>query len=386
MGDSLLSKGLSALGNLGEKGASAITGGLVGAGFDVLNSASDRAYSQQMWDKQMEYNKPINQRKRWEDAGFNPYMMMGSGAINTGSAGTAPQLVGLHEATNSNKIVDASATMMNTMVQADLIRAQTDKAKADTAFTEANTTKTLDYDMPNIAANTASTLTDTEYKKSLIVAQNMDNQFNSELKEPRMKAEIDNLVSQTLNNEEQRKLIKTNTKLAAQNILESAARTANIKMDTKQIAILTPLLANKLVADANLANANTNLSNANTANTNVNTALNKNELDFQNEKDHYGRTNYSKQRGYELRNLKLDSGMKQFDAAQQESKSTISTALDILNGVTGLGGLGVGVGNMYNGKERNALFKQHLDQPTVIEHYKSSKSGYNKYSHTVTHH
>ena len=135
MGDSLLSKGLSALGNLGEKGASAITGGLIGAGFDAMNSASDRAYSQQMWDKQMEYNKPSNQRKRWEDAGFNPYMMMGSGAINTGSAGTAPQLVGVHEATNSNKIVDATATMMNTMVQADLIRAQTDKAKADTAFT-----------------------------------------------------------------------------------------------------------------------------------------------------------------------------------------------------------------------------------------------------------
>ena len=343
MGDSLLSKGLSALGNLGEKGASAITGGLIGAGFDALNSASDRKYSQQMWEKQLEYNKPVNQRKRWEDAGFNPYMMMSSGGINTGSAGTAPQLVGLHEATNSNKIVDATATMMNTMVQAELTRAQADKAKADTAFTEANTTKLLDYDMPNIAANTASTLTDTEYKKSLIVAQNMDNQFNSELKEPRMKAEIDNIVSQTLNNEEQRKLIMTNTKLAAQNILESAARTANIKLDSKQIAILTPLLANKLVADANLSNANSNLSNATTANTKVNTALNKNELDFQNQKDTYGRTNYSKQRGYQLRSLKLDTGMKRFDAANQEPKAYLDAATQILNSITGLGGLGVGV-------------------------------------------
>ena len=386
MGDSLLSKGLGALGNLGEKGASAITGGLVGGAFDAINSNSDRNYSQQMWEKQMEYNKPINQRKRWEEAGFNPYMMMSSGGVNAGNAGTAPQLVGLHEATNSNKIVDATATMMNTMVQADLIRAQTDKAKADTAFTEANTTKTLDYDMPNIAANTASTLTDTDYKKSLIVAQNMDNQFNSELKEPRMKAEIDNLVSQTLNNEEQRKLIKTNTNLAAQNILESAARTANIKIDTKQIAILTPLLANKLVADANLANANTNLSNANTANTTVNTALNKNELDFQNEKDHYGRTNYSKQRGYQLRNLKLDSSMKQFDSANQAPKAYLDAATQILNSVTGFGSFGTSVGNMINGSERNSLFKQHLDQPTVIEHYRSSKSGYNRYSHTVTHH
>lgn len=45
------------------------------------------AYEERMWNQTNEYNSAINQRKRLEEAGLNPYMMLGGG--DAGSAGSA---------------------------------------------------------------------------------------------------------------------------------------------------------------------------------------------------------------------------------------------------------------------------------------------------------
>lgn len=44
------------------------------------------AFQNEMWEKTNEYNTAVNQRKRLEDAGLNPYMMMSGGNAGTASA------------------------------------------------------------------------------------------------------------------------------------------------------------------------------------------------------------------------------------------------------------------------------------------------------------
>lgn len=83
-------------------GAGSLLGGLFGAGGSVkaakyqLQAAREtnqmnyqiaqenNAFNQRMWEKQNAYNSPVEQRRRLEQAGLNPNLMM-----NGGSAGTA---------------------------------------------------------------------------------------------------------------------------------------------------------------------------------------------------------------------------------------------------------------------------------------------------------
>ena len=80
------------------------------------NEANYKLWQQQnqanidMWNMENEYNSAINQRKRLEDAGLNPYLMM-----NGGSAGTAGSL---SSATPTPTVTPTmqSATMQNPVV------------------------------------------------------------------------------------------------------------------------------------------------------------------------------------------------------------------------------------------------------------------------------
>lgn len=56
------------------------------------NQKAMMKWQEEMWNKQNEYNKPINQRARLEEGGFNPHLMYGTGSLaNTaGSVGSPP--------------------------------------------------------------------------------------------------------------------------------------------------------------------------------------------------------------------------------------------------------------------------------------------------------
>lgn len=70
-----------------------LAGSAISAGAGLLSNAingyqvnKQNEQNQRNWREQNEYNKPINQRKRMEEAGFNPALMVGGG---TGSSGNA---------------------------------------------------------------------------------------------------------------------------------------------------------------------------------------------------------------------------------------------------------------------------------------------------------
>ena len=258
------SAALPGLGTVAGIAGSKILGGGISALGSTLNQQSDRNYAQQLWNQQNAYNDPSAQVKRLTKAGLNPNFILGNASGASGNATSMPDNVKVSDSNSNNHALDSVASMMSAFAQADLARAQADKAKADAAYTEANKTKLLDYDMPNTAANTANinantkrTEADTSLTNLQAEAQDWTNKINFTLQEPKMRAEIENLASQTVNNQEQRKLIQQNVKLVAQQVLESAARTANYKMDTAQMKKLLPLIAGKLSADTALVNANT---------------------------------------------------------------------------------------------------------------------------------
>ena len=70
-----------------------VQAGLIDAGNNVLSQGiayfrdrAGRKWQEEMWNKQNEYNLPINQRKRLEEAGINPNLAFGSSASAMGSS------------------------------------------------------------------------------------------------------------------------------------------------------------------------------------------------------------------------------------------------------------------------------------------------------------
>lgn len=67
--------------------------GLLDVGNNVVNASGNlisdyfaRRWQEKMWDRQNEYNLPVNQRKRLEDAGINPNLAFGSSASAMGTS------------------------------------------------------------------------------------------------------------------------------------------------------------------------------------------------------------------------------------------------------------------------------------------------------------
>ena len=348
---------------------------LLGSGISALgssvNQSSDRAYAQQLWNQQNAFNDPSQQVKRLTKAGLNPNFILGNASGASGNAQTMPDSVKVSDSNSNNHSMDAVASMMNSFAQADLTRAQTDKTKADTAFVEANKTKMLDYDMPNVAASTENILANTkrtDADTSLInlqsEAQAWTNRLNYSLQEPKMRAEIENLVSQTVNNQEQRELIKSNVTLVAQQILETAARTTNINMDTEQTRRLLPLLAGKLSAESSLISANkssVDLSNANESDL----------LKFN--RSHVNENVPNTNRNYNLINMIRSNAANAKQAGVNADWSNFNQywnkATDVTSSVSDLGGAYTNYKNMGNkanqGEVRNELFRQQLYSPSV---------------------
>ena len=83
---------------IGINAVSAGVGGLIGLAGTALQHKYNQKLSQQqfdqnvaMWNMQNEYNSPIAQRKRLEEAGLNPSLMYGNGGGSTGNATQMPQ-------------------------------------------------------------------------------------------------------------------------------------------------------------------------------------------------------------------------------------------------------------------------------------------------------
>lgn len=79
-------------------GASSILGGLIGSSSQEETNrnnyqiaAENRVWQERMINQQNEYNSPVAQKERYEEAGINPYMAMSNGQLSSGNQTSVPQ-------------------------------------------------------------------------------------------------------------------------------------------------------------------------------------------------------------------------------------------------------------------------------------------------------
>lgn len=121
------------LGKIGKSIGSAfsgVTGGdLLGLGASLFNTGMN-AYSQReankatrdLWREQAEYNKPINQMARFQEAGLNPNLIYSQG--NPGNMTSSPTMQPTHFDFDPNKQFVLSATRKNMIAQNDNLHQQ----------------------------------------------------------------------------------------------------------------------------------------------------------------------------------------------------------------------------------------------------------------------
>lgn len=86
--------------SFGESAATAGAGGLISSAFGALNSSinaraqrklqqAQNAWTEKMWNMNNEYNKPVNQVARLQEAGINPALAVTNGQLQNASQGAA---------------------------------------------------------------------------------------------------------------------------------------------------------------------------------------------------------------------------------------------------------------------------------------------------------
>jgi len=136
-GKSLFGKGIAALGGALTSGAGVSAMG--GLASDLISNRG--AMRRQMladqnnirfWKMQNEYNLPVNQMKRLQQAGLNPNLIYGSGSANTGVAGSiSPSKAAPYNVKNPVPL------------QAMMMQAQINNLNSVTAKNDAETARTL---------------------------------------------------------------------------------------------------------------------------------------------------------------------------------------------------------------------------------------------------
>lgn len=64
------------------------------------------------WNRQNEYNSPLSQRQRLEEAGLNPALMYGNGAVSTGNSNSMPQYQAFGQDLANNMMAAAQIQQM----------------------------------------------------------------------------------------------------------------------------------------------------------------------------------------------------------------------------------------------------------------------------------
>lgn len=122
---------------MGGLGAAFSAGaGLVGNAFDWMAGSQEnkknRNFSKGMWEKQNEYNLPINIRKRMEEGGFNPNIAMGNGTMASSTTAGAAAGAGGSVNTNFGEAGSKAVQAALTQAQIDNIKQNTEKTRVET--------------------------------------------------------------------------------------------------------------------------------------------------------------------------------------------------------------------------------------------------------------
>lgn len=128
--------------------------------------AAELAYQRELeaWNRQNEYNDPASQMARYRGAGLNPNMIYGSGGASAGNATTLPK----YNAPTARIDYQAPDIGQALSMYQDfrMKQAQIDNVKANTEYTQANTS-TIPGKVSNVQAKTDNALFDLDTKSMM---------------------------------------------------------------------------------------------------------------------------------------------------------------------------------------------------------------------------
>lgn len=111
-----------------------LTSGFVNNYYNRKAASRQYGYEKSLIDYQNEYNLPVNQRKRLEDAGLNPNLLYGGSTVNSVSAdGHAPSVRTSDFKLNS---AQTALSLYNMELQNKLLEAQVKRTNAETDATD----------------------------------------------------------------------------------------------------------------------------------------------------------------------------------------------------------------------------------------------------------
>lgn len=126
---------------------------------NMLNLANQ--YNRDMWNKTNEYNTPLNQRKRFEEAGLNPALMLGQftpGVAQGSTSATPAPAVGATMQNTMEGISNGISAGVNTFIQDKLAKANIRKLEADAQREEIKNTVLPDKEKAELNKLYADTL------------------------------------------------------------------------------------------------------------------------------------------------------------------------------------------------------------------------------------
>lgn len=154
----IIAGGISALGSLagglvGKSGSNyaAKTQYKIAQETNAMNykiAQENNAFNERMFDKQNDYNSAFNQRKRLEEAGLNPYLMLDGGSAGTASSAPTADTSGIQVAPDvagpmsqgsqlfGSSISNAANQIANQVYNSDLMSANVRKVNAEAATSE----------------------------------------------------------------------------------------------------------------------------------------------------------------------------------------------------------------------------------------------------------
>lgn len=109
--------------------------------YNLMLAQMQNSWSQDQWERENEYNLPINQRKRLEDAGLNPDLMYGNGGIQNIGASSPSMTSGAPSSPTDMSPLGQKKTIGDALrdsLDTEFMRAQIKQVEANTRKTNAD--------------------------------------------------------------------------------------------------------------------------------------------------------------------------------------------------------------------------------------------------------
>lgn len=216
----------------------------------------EKAFSEEMWNKENEYNSAVNQRKRLEQAGLNPYLMMNQGnagiaqsvSIPSGQPAApafAPQIADYSYFSN---MIDAAGSMFTQLLGTEGIIADNELKKVQAQYAEQETLSRL----VNLYSSTD--------KLRGEIRKNAQETINLSVEEQlkRAAARVENFNADHLDENWNMKLEEFNSNMASARVLRKVQLDQNNRADRQLAADIqhTMALITEAYANADLDAAN----------------------------------------------------------------------------------------------------------------------------------